>query len=92
MVCRPGSGNSAGLWESDYEWSRCVAPLFFCTNVQIERPCPDRDYDPKLFENASLVNYGAWLYTAFALPLIYLLNSGTPILERGHGGRVDPRC
>jgi len=51
--------------------------------AQIERPCPDRDYDPKLFENAFLVNYGAWLYTTFALPLIYLLNSGTPILERG---------
>jgi len=57
--------------------------------AQIERPCPDRDCDPKLFENASPVNYGAWLYTAFALPLIYLVNSGS---KGGHGGRVDPGC
>ena len=27
--------------------------------AQIKRPCPDRDCDPKLFENASPVNYGA---------------------------------
>jgi len=58
--------------------------------AQIKHPCPDCNHDLKLFKNTSMVNYGAWLYTAFALPLIYLVNSGTPILKRGHSGCVDP--
>jgi hypothetical protein len=64
MVRRCGFDHSAGLRVGDHEWPLYVAP------VDQSRPCPDRDYDPTLFEVVFPMNYSAYLSIAFTSQLI----------------------